>query len=319
MNRLHCYNYLPSGDWWMRMPYPMDSSTGTWRTTTMPRTRIDTRSARVEATARLDRWYVSAPLMEWIAAVEVWRTETQADHHAVRLHLRNPTDPVRVRKPTKVYPPPTIASEAVCEVTKRMLQEFADGLPSDLTDAAHWAREWDALKTAIRKETLQIIKQRRKTARASYKQRVKRLLRQERRLREAAAGHTPTVDTIPDTLDVLTLSEGCGSTPLQRVRHAIKTCARKRASTQQRRLFQTGVYRAGKTTKAFSDASALNMGTTKFIDLTRLLDTRLGASMTWRIRSPMHGPRSFSKLGPRRRSGRQCLNGSGIKAGTERS
>lgn len=70
--------------------------------------------AGVEATARLDRWYVSAPMVDWVAAVEVVRTGTSADHRAVRLHLRSPTDPVRVRKPAKVYRSPLTLYGSSC-------------------------------------------------------------------------------------------------------------------------------------------------------------------------------------------------------------
>ncbi|KAE9279022.1 hypothetical protein PF008_g28475 [Phytophthora fragariae] len=206
--------------------------------------------AGVEATARLDRWYVSAPMVDWVAAVETRRTGTSADHRAVRLHLRSPVDPVRVRKPAKVYPPPTNAADAARERTLLLLQDFAAGLDDDPPDARKWARDWDLFKLAVRRETLAIIKRRRKTDRNSYKQRIRRLVKQDARLRERAAGVVDSVESITDALEVLTLTDGRGGTPLQRVRNAITDCTMGRASAQQRRLFRAGGHSSKKTTKA---------------------------------------------------------------------
>ncbi|KAE9129370.1 hypothetical protein PF010_g4213 [Phytophthora fragariae] len=206
----------------------------------------------VEATARLDRWYVSAPLVEWVASVEVWRTGTQADHEAVRLHLRSPTDPIRVRKPARVYPPPPIAQDAVSAAITQRLQAFLDTLPDTGAnmDAGEWATAWDQLKVETRKETLLIIKQRRKMARATYKQRLRRLRRQESRIQEDMKGCPPSVEMITDALDALNLQDGFGGTPLKWVRHAIDTCTRQHAATHRQRLFREGGYHSGKTTKA---------------------------------------------------------------------
>ncbi|KAE9281929.1 hypothetical protein PR003_g27539 [Phytophthora rubi] len=189
-------------------------------------------------------------MVDWVAEVEVNQTGTRADHSAVRLHLRSPDDPVRVRKPAKVYPPPQIATEAVKEAIQRRLANFLTELKTDTPDAAIWACKWDTLKVDIRKETLTIIKTRRKTARATYKQKIRRLLKQELRLRDAVEGHSPSIDSVTNALDVLTLNEGHGGSPLQRVRHAIAECTRMRAVAHQRRLFREGGHGEGKTTKA---------------------------------------------------------------------
>ncbi|KAE9331557.1 hypothetical protein PR003_g14955 [Phytophthora rubi] len=207
-------------------------------------------SGGVEASARLDRWYVSAPLVSWVAAVEVTHHVTPADHSEVRLHLRNPSDPIRVRKPARVYPPPPLALDAVKEAMQARLERFLSEMPDGDLDADEWASAWDRMKVSMRKDTLRIIKQRRKAARASYKQRIRRLLKQEQRLRQAAAGQPPTVGSITDSLDVMTLAPGKGGTPMQRVRAAIRACTTSRAALQQRRLFQNGAHRQGKTTKA---------------------------------------------------------------------
>ncbi|KAH7485555.1 uncharacterized protein KRP23_4602 [Phytophthora ramorum] len=130
---------------------------------------------------------------------------------------------------------------------RQRLQEFQETLHDGEPDAVRWALRWDEFKTDLPKETLAIIKQRRKTARTTYKQRIKRLMKQEARIREAAEGKEPTVDSITDNLDALTLTPGTGGTPLQRVRHALTECSRQRAVTQQRRLFSAGGHKAGKS------------------------------------------------------------------------
>lgn len=249
----------------------------------------------VEATARLDRWYVSAPMVDWVAAVEVSRTGTRADHSAVRLHLRSPIDPVRIRKPARVYPPPQIAAEAVRDAIKRRLAAFLAELQSDTPDAATWASKWDNMKVDIRKETLVIIKTRRKSARATYKQKIRRLLRQEQRLQDAIAGGSPTIDSVTDALDVLTLQEGHGGSPLQRVRHAITECTRGRAAAHQHRLFREGG--GGGTERArrprtCSGVSVQDKLTMRYTVSTLRSDIRLEGSTTRQTRSQMRGRRS---------------------------
>lgn len=205
-----------------------------------------------EATARLDRWYLSAPLLAWAAAVEVCHPGTKADHQAVQLHLRNPEDPVRLRKPPRVYPPPAAARTAVQTEVERLLSAFSSALPADVhMDAVKTAADWDVLKAAVRKHSLLAIKRCRQSARATYQQRIKRLRRQERRLQEAEIGVVASVDSITDSLDALTLDEAAGSTPLQRVRSAITDCLRARAASKQRRMFREASYHMGKTSKPF--------------------------------------------------------------------
>ncbi|KAE9175090.1 hypothetical protein PF005_g25552 [Phytophthora fragariae] len=96
-----------------------------------------------------------------------------------------------------------------------MLQEFATGLDDEPPDAQKWAHDWDPFKVAVRRETLAIIKRRRRTDRKLYKQRIRRLVKQETWLRERATGLVDTVESITDNLDALTLTDGRGGTPLR--------------------------------------------------------------------------------------------------------
>ncbi|KAE9007058.1 hypothetical protein PR001_g17056 [Phytophthora rubi] len=205
----------------------------------------------VKATARLDRWYTTAGLAAWVQAVEVQRLGNRADHSAVRMHLSSPSDPVRIRKPARVYPAPALAAAAVKEDMSTRLHNFLAHLNEGEGGAANLARDWDEFKVGLRKATLGIIKQRRKAQRATYKQKLRRLLKQEGRLRQAAAGQTPTVEVITDMFDAMTLTDGRGGTPLARVRSAITACTNDRAAAKQRRLFREGGHNPGKSTRQF--------------------------------------------------------------------
>jgi exonuclease III len=204
-----------------------------------------------QASARLDRWYTSAELADWVAQVEVCHPGARADHQAVRIHLINPQDPIRIRKPARVYPPPPVAEAQVKEAMAARLTELYERMQAAPMLADMLVQEWEETKTAIRIEALRIVKQRRKTARATFKQKCRRLLRQERRILDALAGSAHTVESITDGMAALTLEEGRGDTPLHRVRNAITDCMRRRLALRQQRLFRQNGYRPGTTTKQF--------------------------------------------------------------------
>ncbi|KAE8899983.1 hypothetical protein PF003_g16145 [Phytophthora fragariae] len=111
------------------------------------------------------------------------------------------------------------------------------------------AREWDLFKASLRKDTLLLIRQRRRSCRASLTQKLKRLLRQECRLMETEGGVIPTVETITDSLAAMSLATGTGETPLKRVRNAITECIRAKFALRGRQRFWTGAYTPGKSTK----------------------------------------------------------------------
>jgi hypothetical protein len=189
-------------------------------------------------------------LTAWIAQVEICRAGVRADHHAVRLHLANPMEPVRIRKPARVYPPPMIAQKQVTAAMHSRITKFHEHIKEAHHGPAGMAKEWEKTKTEIRKEALQIIKQRRKTARATYRQKCRRLVRQEQRLLALAAGEEATVDMITDMMEAMTLQDARGDSALTRVRNALTDCMRGRLALRQRRLFQQSQHRPGKTTKA---------------------------------------------------------------------
>jgi hypothetical protein len=77
-------------------------------------------------------------------------------------------------------------------------------------DAAALAAAWETAKTDIRVEALRIFKK----GGAQPERCTRRLLRQERRILEAAAGVAHRVEAITDLLDVMSFQDVAGDTPL---------------------------------------------------------------------------------------------------------
>lgn len=117
-----------------------------------------------------------------------------------------------------------------------------DAMLMNRRDAITAAPDGDAFNVALLKSTLAIIKYRRQSSRATYKQNIRRLLRQEQRLHEVESGQTPTVAS---SMEALTLPKGHGGTPMQRVRKVIADCIREAA--KQRRRFLEGGHPRGKS------------------------------------------------------------------------
>lgn len=78
-------------------------------------------TGRGPASSRLDRWYVTPQMLEWVARIETEDAGPWSDHKGVKMHLISPTDPIRVRKPARVYPVPRYAEKAVRLHTEAML------------------------------------------------------------------------------------------------------------------------------------------------------------------------------------------------------
>ncbi|OWZ11339.1 reverse transcriptase [Phytophthora megakarya] len=200
------------------------------------------------ATSRLDRWYITPSLRTWVAQTEVVHPATKADHAGVKLHLRSPSDPVRVWKPARIHPVPGFAEIKVAEATRERLAQFLDEIPSEVVAAGI---AWDSLKIDIAKHTRRIVKECRKRRRHSLQKKLYRMARQDERLKELRDGHRPSVDLITDLMDGLSLADVDGDSPRMRLRRAITECKRERASLSQRRLLASATHWDGKTTKQF--------------------------------------------------------------------
>lgn len=111
------------------------------------------------------------------------------------------------------------------------------------------AAAWDALKLGIRKETLALIRQRRRAHRGTLNQRLHRFFKQEARIKQQEAWVPASVDTLTELFDTLTLADGKWLTSLQRVRSAITDCIRAKLTMRTGRLYHEGVHARGKTSK----------------------------------------------------------------------
>eukprot|EP00644_Phytophthora_capsici_P019305 jgi/Phyca11/132955/e_gw1.277.4.1 len=174
-----------------------------------------------EGSSRLDRWYVSAPLMEWVAGTEVVIPEVKADHRAACMHLSSPNDPIRVRKPTRIYPVPKYAEEAVASATLKRLEQFHEQLQQNAMTAAQSARAWDDLKVAVAKETLALKRQRRQATNRRLAQTLRRLVKQQQRWQEVE----------------------------RNAQLIVRTCKQRRSAVRRQHLFQSTTHWTGKTTK----------------------------------------------------------------------
>ncbi|KAJ8575389.1 hypothetical protein ON010_g3826 [Phytophthora cinnamomi] len=201
-----------------------------------------------EASSRLDRWYVNGRRYAWVAGWEVKAPAVSADHHAAKLHLQQPDDPIRIRKAAKVHPPPSYSEDFVKQHTHSLLQQFLERISVEGVAAREMAKWWDELKQRVVTDTLRSIRERKRTRRNTYRQKIRRLSKQQARLND---GHSATVASITDALDALTLEDVRGSTPAARIRRAIADCQRARSSLHQRRHFAAATHWDGKTTRDF--------------------------------------------------------------------
>ncbi|GMF46551.1 unnamed protein product [Phytophthora fragariaefolia] len=88
------------------------------------------------ASSRLDRWYTNDTARPWVAATAVDNDGLQLDHKGVQLHLRYPTDPIRARKATRVYPVPAFAKERADLVVTTGLNKLSRNVSSRLMRGA---------------------------------------------------------------------------------------------------------------------------------------------------------------------------------------
>lgn len=59
-----------------------------------------------ETSSRLDRWYMSRCTLSWVADWHTAQLGAKLDHLGTKLHARSPEDPIRIRRPPRIYPVP---------------------------------------------------------------------------------------------------------------------------------------------------------------------------------------------------------------------
>ncbi|KAG3096669.1 hypothetical protein PI125_g15904 [Phytophthora idaei] len=103
------------------------------------------------------------------------------------------------------------------------------------------ARWWDKFKGELVSTTLTTVPTRRRSGRNSFRQKLRRLTRQQGRERERTSGAAARVASITDELDALSLDAA-------RLRTAIAECKRARAGAHSRKLLAVSTYYEDKTT-----------------------------------------------------------------------
>lgn len=202
------------------------------------------------ASSRLDRWYVSANTLPWVAAWHTVSAGADTDHLGVKLHIRSPDDAIRVRRPAKLHPVPEYAKDAVTKATEAILTDFGLKVQDQSLNAQEAAAQWDQLKVDIAKTTRKCIRESKSKLRGSLKQKLLRLVRQQQRLDEDRLGIPPSVEGITDQLDGLSLDDMTSPTRAARLKRAIAECKQQRGSIGRQRLFRQQTHWTGKTTRA---------------------------------------------------------------------
>ncbi|OWY98126.1 Reverse transcriptase precursor, partial [Phytophthora megakarya] len=224
------------------------------------------------ASSRLDRWYVSPLLQGWVSGWEVVESGIRADHLGATLLLQQPDDPIRQTNPAAVHPAPEYAQKLVTQLTRAKLAAFQDRITAPGVTAAEMAIWWDELKRTLVKETRLAVRTKRRGRRNTYKQKLRRLVTRQRRLQDLEAGVPPTVDSVTEGIECLTIDDDTGDTPKARLRREIADCKRKRLSQHQSRHFSEATFWEGKTTRNFFKPVS-----SKFADnIIRRLDSVLG-------------------------------------------
>ncbi|GMG15426.1 unnamed protein product [Phytophthora fragariaefolia] len=202
-----------------------------------------------DATSRLDRWYVTASTMPWVAAWNLVRMGNKPDHHGAKLHVRSPDDPIRIKRPSRLHPVPTFAQAAVAQVTHQLLHDFHTKLKESIPTAENVAAMWDELKTEIARRTRICVRERRKSMRNSTKQKLARLIRQQNRYQAQKCREQDKIEALTDDMEGLSLNDHVGPTRAARLRRAIAECKQQRDEFNHARLLRDTKHSDGKTTK----------------------------------------------------------------------
>lgn len=163
------------------------------------------------ASSRLDRWYVSTAVAGDIRELVAEPPANHSDHDAVALVLVPPCGHPPSRRQHQQrrlrYPLPFGCQEPVQQLSRTALERFEstnrDG------GAATTASAWDACKVSIRRDCLQLIRQRLKKQRKAFQQRRKRLglaLKAALRIADRRSATAPaTIHSITTQLEGLAL------------------------------------------------------------------------------------------------------------------
>ncbi|EGZ27182.1 hypothetical protein PHYSODRAFT_470948, partial [Phytophthora sojae] len=130
------------------------------------------------ATSRLDRWYANDLARPWMTATQVDQDGLHSDHKGVLLHLRSPSNPLRIHKERRVFPVPAYAQKRADDAVLAELAALRRTLDTGALTALQSAELWDAAKHRIAIALLNATKAARRSKKNTYRKKIKRLYRQ---------------------------------------------------------------------------------------------------------------------------------------------
>ncbi|KAF4028621.1 hypothetical protein GN244_ATG19689 [Phytophthora infestans] len=85
----------------------------------------------------------------WVSQVDVLDTHL-SDHKGIILHIRSPTNPIRIVKPARAYPVPPYADYLIKAAIAGQLDAYQDWIAeADKPSAIDVAKAWDLTKVRI--------------------------------------------------------------------------------------------------------------------------------------------------------------------------
>ncbi|OWZ05532.1 reverse transcriptase, partial [Phytophthora megakarya] len=144
-----------------------------------------------KGSSRIDRWYISTEMQQWVRSVEKSKCPLDSDHYGVTMHLQSPKNPIRIKRDSPIYPMSTYVTSAATDLIATRLAAFSNELCSkDAGDAPALAAKWDQFKGDLCKELTQLKRQCRRKVAKGFRQRIRRVMRKLRNC-EADQKSTP--------------------------------------------------------------------------------------------------------------------------------
>ncbi|KAE8913531.1 hypothetical protein PF003_g2998 [Phytophthora fragariae] len=155
------------------------------------------------ASSRLDRWYGNDKANPWMAATHIGIDGLRSDHKGVAVYLRSPKDPVRIKKPTRVFPVPSYMKSRADHVVRTELGDLVKALDQPSITAEKAEQAWDVTKTNIVVGILRARREAKRSRKSTYRKKLKRLYRRLKRITEYARVETGDYPLPHDALDAL--------------------------------------------------------------------------------------------------------------------
>lgn len=138
-------------------------------------TYMHTTADGLPGSSRLDRWYIDSTSRKLARGVTTEEAPCNSDHKGVLLEIHSPKGAIRVKKRSKVYPPPNYVKEAMTSLVRRKLEDLRTQL--EQAEEGHILGLWDEFKSDIRQQMMQLKQQARRRTTGGYRQTIKRLKR----------------------------------------------------------------------------------------------------------------------------------------------